>query len=87
MKDFPGISPATSEALDQEVCRTRNKFPDNKHLLAALVEEVGELAEALIKGEGAERIKAEALQVAAVAVRIIEEGDASFDGWKEGDKR
>jgi hypothetical protein len=73
---------ATLFALIAEVASARSKFPDNKHLLAALTEEVGELAEALLQVQGTERVRAEAIQVATVALRIFEEGDASFNGWK-----
>ncbi len=69
------------EMLQAEVCRARTKFPERKHLLAALTEETGELARSFLDCEGPDRIRAEALQVACVAMRIYEEGDASFDGW------
>jgi hypothetical protein len=39
--------------------------------LAAIVEEVGELAQALLKGEDDSRIQAEAVQVAAMGIRFI----------------
>lgn len=63
-------------ALDAEIVRARAKFPGRRFLLAALAEEVGELALAIGSGETA-AIIAEAIQVAAVAVRIVEEGDAT----------
>lgn len=69
---------STSTAIHNEVARARAKFPNNAHLLAALVEEVGELAKALLEGGNSVDAKAEAIQVACVAVRIIEEGDADF---------
>jgi hypothetical protein len=78
-------SAAVIRDLRQEVGRARAKLPANKHLLAALMEEVGELAEALLKAEPKARIQAEALQVACVAIRIFEEGDSSFENW-EGEK-
>lgn len=65
-------------AIGDEVVRARTKFPGNKHLLAALTEEVGELAQACLKDNPAE-IHKEAIQVACVAIRIIEEGDSAFD--------
>lgn len=61
-----------------EVVFARRKFPNNAHMLAALTEEVGELARALLEGEGKARIRAEAIQVACVALRIATEGDADF---------
>jgi hypothetical protein len=62
--------------LMQEITRARTKFPGNRYLLAALVEEVGELAEALVSGTKGEVYK-EAIQCACVAIRIAEEGDAT----------
>jgi len=69
----------TTANLQSEVARARSKFPNNHHLLAALMEEVGELAQAMLQQLPREQIEKEALQVACVAVRIAEEGDASFD--------
>jgi NTP pyrophosphatase (non-canonical NTP hydrolase) len=68
--------------IDAELGFARAKFPENKHKLAALVEEVGELAQALLhhdrgKATGAE-VFAEAIQVAVMAIRIAEEGSAEF---------
>jgi hypothetical protein len=70
-------------ALADEVMRARRKFPGRMHLLAALNEETGELARAYLDAEGVDRVRAEALQVACVAMRIYEEGDAAFDGWQK----
>jgi hypothetical protein len=66
----------TLVAIQAELSRARAKFPGNRFLLAALVEEVGELAEAIAHGDR-EAIRMEAVQVACVAVRIAEEGDAT----------
>lgn len=68
----------TKMLIDDEVVAARIKFPENTHKLAALVEEVGELAQAMLKGESIDRIIDEAKQVAAMAIRIIEEGDSDF---------
>lgn len=70
--------PDTLDALTREVHRARAKFPGNRHLHVALSEEVGELAQALLQGKPQAEVVKEALQVACVAIRIIEEGDASF---------
>lgn len=64
--------------IEEEVIRARTKFPGNRFLLAALMEEVGELAQAILQNQGVERIRKEACQVACVAVRIYEEMDAAF---------
>lgn len=65
-------------ALQAEVLAGRDKFPRNRLMLAGLTEEVGELAKALLQRQGRDQIQREALQVAAVAMRIYEEGDATF---------
>lgn len=67
----------TYSDIAAEVAKARTKFPGNKHLLAALTEEVGELAAAYLQDD-AEEVRKEAIQVACVAVRIIEEGDSAF---------
>jgi len=68
--------------IDAELRFTRAKFPHNTHNLAALMEEVGELAQALMhhargKATSAE-VFAEAIQVAVMAIRVAEEGSAEF---------
>jgi len=70
---------STVEDIAEEVCRARTKFPDNRHLLAALMEEVGELAQAILQKKPLEEQRKEARQVACVAIRILEEGDSAFD--------
>ena len=62
-----------------EVARARIKHPHNRQMLAAIMEELGELAQALLEKEDTERVRAEAKQVAATAIRLMEEGDASFE--------
>lgn len=69
---------STLAALDTEVGRARGKFPGNRFLLAALTEEVGELASAILQRQGPDEVRKEALQVACVALRILEEGDSAF---------
>lgn len=69
----------TMKAIEAEVIRARLKFPGNAKLLAALTEEVGELAKAMLQRRGKDEIQREAIQVACVAIRIVEEGDSDFD--------
>ena len=76
---FGSPQPESVCDLAEELVRARDKFPGNALLLAALVEEVGELARALLQRQGKEQVRKEALQVACVAVRIYEEGDATFE--------
>ncbi len=66
------------EQIEDEVSRARKKFPGTKHLNVALMEEVGELAQAQLQRRGDAAIRKEAIQVIAVAVRIIQEGDADL---------
>ena len=68
-----GFRIVTIEALDAELRRARGKFPNNDRLFLALSEEVGELANAILEGGNWQE---EALHVACVAVRIVEEGMA-----------
>lgn len=75
------VSGSTQVAVGEEVYRARCKFPRPDHLLVALMEETGELARACLQhGPRSEQARREALQVAAVALRIYEEGDPSLDG-------
>lgn len=60
-----------------EVEFARRKFPSNKVLFAALVEEVGEVAKAL-QDETRERVMSELVQVAAMALRLAVEGDPAY---------
>lgn len=74
-----------------EVLRARQKFPSSRLVLAALTEEVGELAQAMLKNAagkwGQERIWEEAVQTAAMALRCAIEGDPTFKGdYKEPEK-
>jgi NTP pyrophosphatase (non-canonical NTP hydrolase) len=70
--------PLTLTAIAAETMRARIKFPENELLTVALMEEVGELAQAQLQGRPRDEIEREALQVAALAVRILEEGDRSL---------
>ena len=80
--------------VSEELVRARNKFPDTNHMFDALVEEVGELAKALLeqeqekhKGVTSEDVYAEAIQCAAMAIRMVEEGDKSYPLYKPDDGR
>lgn len=64
--------------LIREMRRAREIHPGNAHLLAALTEEVGEVARAFLEGDH-EHAKKEAIQVACVAMRIAIEGDGDFE--------
>lgn len=64
-------------AIQAELARARRKFPSSEGSLAALTEEVGELAKAVLD-ESRDRIIAEAVQVAAMAIRVAIEGDPTL---------
>lgn len=60
-----------------EVVRARAKFPEPDAVMTALTEEVGELAKALLD-EPWGRVYNEAIQVAAMALRVAVEGDPTL---------
>lgn len=64
-----------------ELVRARTKFPGKNVTFAALVEEVGELATATFE-EGRDRVRKEAVQVAVMAMRMVLDGDHTFDDWR-----
>ncbi|MFQ5742003.1 MAG: hypothetical protein ACE5HV_00260 [Acidobacteriota bacterium] len=79
-----------AEKIDDEIARARRRFPEGDMLFAALVEEVGETAEALIefsrRGTPSQKravslddVRKELVQVAAMAIRLRVEGDRYYD--------
>ena len=64
--------------VEQETLLAIKKFPEPWGLMTALTEEVGELAKALMD-ESSDRVWKEAVQVAAMALRVAVEGDPSLD--------
>lgn len=71
------------ELVQKELAKAREKFPSPNHSFTALVEEVGELAQALLKWSAGkwdyQRVIDEAIQVATMAQRIVVEGDSSYE--------
>ena len=66
-----------------ELNAARKTFPESTHQLAALMEEVGELAQALMEHDrdGSQTIQMvlrECVQVACMAIRVATEGDDNF---------
>ncbi len=65
-----------------ELQRARKKFPSSNLVLAATTEEMGELAQAMLKRRAGELtdddVWKEAVQLAAMALRCAVEGDPSF---------
>ena len=66
--------------INAELTRARTKFANPSRNYIALCEEVGELAKALLDCKPGDRessvaVYKEAVQVAAMAIRVMEEGD------------
>lgn len=70
----------TAEII-QELTRARKLFPSSYNSVIGLMEEVGELAQAILKVEAGKMdeicIRKEAIQVCVMAMRVALEGDAS----------
>jgi len=64
-----------------ELQRARTKFPGKNPTLAALMEEVGELAKATFE-EPRANVRKEAVQVAVMAMRMILDGDQLYEPWR-----
>ena len=69
----------------RELTRAREKFPESEGSFTALVEEVGELAKAILD-EPLRNVRAEAVQVAAMAIRVVLDGDSTLDKYREAKK-
>jgi hypothetical protein len=66
-----------------ELNAARGQFPDSTHMMVALMEEVGELSQAMIDhdrdgSKTAQQVLREAVQVATMAIRVAVEGDDNF---------
>ena len=68
--------------VSKEQERAKEKFPKSERLLGALMEEVGELAQALLKitesGESPQNVYDEAVQVASTVFRLAKEGEPDY---------
>lgn len=68
--------------IKSELSSAKKKFPGREHNLAALTEEVGELANAMLEHHrgklDAQNVWSEAVQVAVMAIRLATEGDSTF---------
>lgn len=65
-----------------ELARARVKFPGDNVTTLALVEEVGELAQATFEKSRAD-VRKEAVQTAVMAMRVVLDGDATLNDWRE----
>jgi NTP pyrophosphatase (non-canonical NTP hydrolase) len=69
--------------IRDELKAAREAFPGKTHMLCALVEEVGEVAKAMMEhdrkeGTSVQQVLREAVQVASMAIRLAVEGDDNF---------
>lgn len=76
----------TKLEIEAELERARAKFPMPNPTFVALVEEVGELAQALLNcrpasPEHSKRVYEEAIQCAVMAIRVMEEGDRDYPSY------
>jgi NTP pyrophosphatase (non-canonical NTP hydrolase) len=69
-------------SMYNEIHRAQTKFPYPNPNLAALMEEVGELAQAMLQNKNPDEIYREAVQVATMAMRCALEGDPQFPDYK-----
>lgn len=77
-QDDSPLQRSTYQMIEAEVWRGRKKFPRPAYLTVALGEEFGELCQAQLQRKSRSDVQNEAVQVAALAVRIIEESDVSL---------
>ncbi|HET6330576.1 MAG TPA: hypothetical protein VFF76_07295 [Holophagaceae bacterium] len=74
---------STLIALSAELAAARAKFPDPSFLTLALAEESGEAVKAALdfrqgKTESPDDLRRECIQAAAMAIRLLEEGDPAL---------
>lgn len=77
MGDVRRVLDKTLTDISIEVVAARIQFPDTAGLMTALTEEVGEVAKAILDEPWA-NVYHEAKQVAAMAIRLMEECDPSL---------
>lgn len=82
-RQFEAADELFVQSMMSEVTRARTKFPGPNPTIAALTEEVGELAKAMLhiregKHRDWQRVWDEAVQVAVMAMRAATEGDQTI---------
>lgn len=80
-KTNPMIDKAFLDAVWLELGKARRKFPSPEASVVAAMEEAGEVAKAMLD-ESKERVYAECVQLAALALRIAVEGDPTLDAYR-----
>lgn len=68
--------------VGREVQRARGLFPDPNLLTLAFGEEAGELTKAVLEESKAD-VRKEAIQAAAMALRLVLDGDPSTDAHRQ----
>ena len=79
---FDAREAAVYRAVSDELRRARAKHPSSRVTFTALVEEAGEVAKALMDEDGF-RVREEAVQLAAMAVRLVLDGDDSLQSFRK----
>lgn len=77
-------SDPVEDFLDQvraELAHARSKFPGDRIMTLAMAEEFGELVKAVLD-EHSSDVRKEAVQTAAMAARVVLDGDASVNDWR-----
>lgn len=71
--------------VEHEIYNARQKFPGSTDMIIALMEEVGELAEAFLQTKEKAKdtsVFREAIHVIATVIRLVQEGDDNFPDGK-----
>lgn len=79
---FEAREASVYRAISDELRRARAKHPTSRVTNTAMVEEVGEVAKALMDEAGF-RVREEAVQVAAMAVRLLLDGDEYMQAFRD----
>lgn len=77
-------SDPVEDFLDQvraELAHARSKFPGDRIMTLAMAEKFGELVKA-VRDEHSSDVRKEAVQTAAMAARVVLDGDASVNDWR-----
>lgn len=79
---FEAREASVYRAISDELRRARAKHPTSRVTNTAMVEEVGEVAKALMDEAGF-RVREEVVQVAAMAVRLLLDGDEYMQAFRD----
>lgn len=82
LNTFEAREASVYRAISDELRRARAKHPTSRVTNTAMVEEVGEVAKALMDEAGF-RVREEAVQVAAMAVRLLLDGDDYMQAFRD----